>query len=211
MNRADTFFTQSEKDAISAAIKDVENKTAGEVAVMVVDESDSYPEAVILAGIIFGGFAGLIIADFFLGASLWHFIPLAFGFSLLASLLIRRAPSLLRYFISPARLEERVEKRALRAFYEQGLYKTRDNTGVLFFLSLFERKVWVLADEGIYQKIDKTELAAYATEVAAAVKSGNAAAVLCTEITRVGAILAEHFPIKDDDTNELSNRVIVGG
>ncbi len=210
MNKADTLFSEADKRKISATIKTVEEKTAGEVAVMVVDQSDSYPEAAILGGVMLGGLGGLLVTDFLFHDSLWYFVPVAFVLALLAGWILQKIPTALRFFVPADRLEERVRNRALRAFYEQGLYKTRDNTGVLFFISLFEHKVWVLADEGIYEKIDQEELSTYAAEVATAVKSGRACAGLCQQIEKVGEILAHHFPIKDDDTDELSNIVITG-
>lgn len=209
MHRADTFFSIDEKERISAAIRAVEGTTAGEVAVMVVDESDSYPEGRILAGIVSGGLLALAIAEYFFSDSLWHFAILAAvtvpAFGWLAGVLT----PLKRFFIADARLAEQVEKRALAAFYEKGLYKTRDATGVLFFISLLERRVWILADKGIYEKISQATLSEHAKVVAAAVKSGQAATVLCEQIKAVGQVLAEHFPIKADDTNELSDEVMI--
>ena len=63
------------------------------------------------------------------------------------------------------RKEHAVRERAQQAFFEKGLYKTKENTGVLFFLSLLERKVWILADKGIYQKIGQETLDRYAKTV----------------------------------------------
>jgi putative membrane protein len=113
----------------------------------------------------------------------------------------------LRFFVPAGRLESRVQDRALRAFYEKGLYKTQDDTGVLFFISLFEHRVWILADEGIYSKITHDDLQEYAQDIARGVKSGTATAALCREIHNVGTVLAEHFPIKPGDINELSNKI----
>lgn len=207
--KAETFFNDSEKENISGAIREVETRTAGEVAVMVVDRSDTYPEARFLAGILIGGLLGLIITDLFFDDSLWHYVPMTVLFAAIIGFGIGFAPSLLRFFVTPGRLETKVNERAIRAFYEKGLYKTRDDTGVLFFLSLFEHKVWVLADEGIYSKISQENLQEYAQDIATSVKKGTAGEALCREIRNVGEILARHFPIKQDDTNELSNKVII--
>jgi len=208
--KAETFFTGQEKEEIEAAIREVEKKTAGEVAVMVVDQSDSYPEAVILGGVATGGMAALITADMLLQASLWYFVPLAALLSVLFGWITDTIPALKRFFVPASRLEEQVRERAVRSFYEKELYQTRDDTGVLFFISLLEHKVWVLADKGIYSRITQDELQEYATGVAQGIRNGAAAGALCRAIRSVGQVLAEHFPIKTDDTNELSNRVIIG-
>jgi len=206
--KAETLFTQEDHKKITETIREVETKTAGEVAVMVVDRSDTYPEARIMAGILLGGLLALFIADRFFDDSLWIFAPLTTTLAFLFGWGAKFVPSVLRFFVPADRLESRVQERALRAFYEKELYKTQDDTGVLFFISLFEHRVWILADEGIYSKIDHNDLQEYALDIARGVKSGTAATALCREIHNVGAILAEHFPIKPDDINELSNKVL---
>lgn len=208
--KAETFFSEAENQRIAATIAGVENKTSGEVVAMVVAASDTYPEASLLAGLTIGGLAALVITDFFLADSLGYFVPLLVGSAILVSSLAKLFPPLLRLFIPGRRLETRVAERALRAFYEKKLHATRDNTGVLFFISLLERKVWILADSGIYQKISQDALMAHANDIAVGIKHGQACNALCSQIEAVGIILARHFPIKADDANELSNQVLTG-
>ncbi|MFA6498491.1 MAG: hypothetical protein WC256_04345 [Desulfurivibrionaceae bacterium] len=210
MMKAEKFFTEVEKRQIAATIGEVEKKTSGEVAAMVVTASDTYPEATLLAGLTIGGLAALLITDLFLGDTLGYFLPLLLCGTTLVGSLAKIFPPLLRLFIPGSRLETRVAERALRAFYQKKLHTTRDNTGVLFFISLLERKVWILADSGIYQKISQETLMAHASDIATGIKQGQACNALCREIEAVGVILARHFPIKPDDTNELSNEVITG-
>ena len=208
--RAETFFTEAEKQRIAATISGVEEKTSGEVVAMVVDSSDTYPEARILAGLSIGGLIALVITDLFLADSLGYFLPLVLGGATLVGSLATICPPLLRLFIPESRKELRVAERALRTFYEKELHTTRDNTGVLFFISLLEHKVWILADRGISLKISQETLQAYANEVATGIRQGQACDALCREIEAVGDILASHFPVKTDDTNELSNQVLTG-
>ena len=112
-------------------------------------------------------------------------------------------------FIGLKRREETVRERAVRAFYEKGLYKTRKNTGVLFFLSLLEHKVWVLADRGIYEKIDQETLNRFANSISQGIRDGQACDALCQATKEAGELLARHFPITPGDTDELSNEVMV--
>ncbi|MCX5864137.1 MAG: hypothetical protein NTW42_03570 [Deltaproteobacteria bacterium] len=210
MTHAETFFTEAERQQIAATIGEVEKKTSGEVVAMVVAASDTYPEARLLAGLTIGGLAALLITDLFLADSLGYFVPLLLCGTMAVGSLAKIFPPLLRLFIPDSRLETRVAERALRAFYEKKLHATRDNTGVLFFISLLERKVWILADSGIYQKISQDALLAHASDIATGIKQGQACNALCRQIEAVGVILAQHFPIKADDTNELSNELITG-
>jgi putative membrane protein len=208
--KAEKFFTAGEKAEIAAAIKEVEKNTAGEIAVMVVDESDSYPEGNILAGIIIGGLLSLVITDLFFEDSLTVFAIFFAGLSLATGWISDHVPALKRIFISKNRSDEMVREQAVQSFYEKGMHKTRDATGVFFFISLFEHKVWILADTGIYSRISQQELQVYATDMAQGIRQGGAAAILCREIAKLGEVLAEHFPARQDDENELSNGVIVG-
>lgn len=208
--KAETFFSEEEKARICATIEGVEKTTAGEIEVMVVDASDTYPEGRLLVGVLVGGLLALVLTDRFLAASLWSFVPLAVLLAILSSWGSRFLPFVHRLFVPESRIEARVRARALRAFYEKGLYRTRHSTGVLFFISLFERKVWVLADKGIYEKISSEALQAHARETARGIKGRQATEALCREITKVGEILARHFPVCPDDTNELSDEVIIG-
>lgn len=210
MIKAETFFTEAENLQIAATISEVEKKTSGEVVAMVVSASDTYPEASLLAGLSIGGLTALIITDLFLHDSLGYFLPLLACGTILASSLAKISPPLLRWFIPENRLENRVAERALRSFYEKKLHATRDNTGVLFFISLLEHKVWILADTGIYEKISQETLLAYANDIATGIKQGKGCAALCRQIEAVGSILAQHFPVKTDDINELSNQVLTG-
>jgi putative membrane protein len=82
------------------------------------------------------------------------------------------------------------------------------NTGVLFFISLLEHKVWVLADKGIYEKIDQEALNKFARAVSLGVKEGRACDALCQAIIEAGDVLAKHFPLTPGDTNELTDKVI---
>jgi len=208
--KAEDFFSTQDKERIAEAVRQVELTTAGEVVVQVVDGSDTYPEGRILAGMVLGGLAALAVTDFWLADNLWLFLPLALVLIAIAGWLVAWLPPLHRFFVHPGRLAGQVAEQALVSFYERGLYKTCGATGVLFFISLFEHKVRVLADQGIYEKISQETLQKYADEVALGVKAGNAPEVLCREIARVGEILALHFPIAADDTNELANEVRVG-
>jgi len=210
MMNAETFFTEAENRQIAATIAGVEKKTSGEVVAMVVTASDTYPEATLLAGLTIGGLAALLITDLFLADSLGYFLPLMITGIIGVGGLAKILPPLLRMFIPESRLEARVSERALRAFYEKGLHATRDNTGVLFFISLLEHKVWILADTGIYRQIPQETLLVYANDIAVGIKQGQACNALCRQIEAVGNILARHFPVKSDDTNELSNQVLTG-
>ncbi|MEK7331954.1 MAG: hypothetical protein AAB017_01120, partial [Nitrospirota bacterium] len=134
----------------------------------------------------------------------------SFIFFFPALFMFNKIPVLKTAFIGKKRMAEAVRLRTVRAFYERGLYKTKNNTGVLFFISLLERKVWVLADKGIYEKIKQESLNKFASIVSKGIREGHACDALCAAIKESGELLAAHFPITPDDTNELSDHVMTG-
>lgn len=206
--KADKFFTKEERERIKATTRDVESRTIGEVAVMMVDSSDQYIEAEIIGGILLGSLLSLIITMLYFHSSIWSYVPLSFLFFFPSSFIFKKMPAIKTVFIGAKRKNRVVRERAVRAFHEKGLYKTKKNTGVLFFLSLLERKVWVLADRGIHEKIEQETLNKFAKTVSQGIRDGRACDALCEAIKEAGELLARYFPITPGDTNELTDDVM---
>jgi putative membrane protein len=217
--KSDKFFSKEESERIKKTTIDVESRTIGEIAVMVIEHSSLYREAELIGSVLSGSLIALIVteilfhfsekvAEFFFHSTMWLFIPLAVVFFFIFRALFKSIPSLKFAFVGGKRKEEAVKERALRAFYEKGLYKTRQNTGVLFFLSLLERKVWVLADKGIHGKIHQQTLNRFANIVSQGIKEGRACDALCEAIMEAGEVLAKHFPCVAGDVDELPDDVM---
>jgi len=206
--KSERFFIAEEKERLKAATHEVESRTIGEIVVMVVDHSDHYIEAEVLGSVLLGSLLSLILAVLFFHSSIWSYIPLSFIFFFPCWFLFIKVEALKRLFIGIRRKEEAVRLRAERAFFERGLYTTKKNTGVLFFISLLERKVWVLADKGIYEKMDQETLNRFANDVSRGIKEGRAFEALSQTIQAIGVLLSQYFPITPDDTDELSNDVM---
>ena len=102
-----------------------------------------------------------------------------------------------------------LEDVALDEFYRLGMQKTRDRTGILLLVILAERKFRILADTGINSKVEQNTWNEIAAKLSGFFKSGNYLQGVTEVVSEMGNILAKHFPIKADDTNELSNEVSV--
>jgi putative membrane protein len=207
-SKAEKFFTAEEKERLKAITQEVESRTIGEIVVMVVDRSDHYIDAEVLGGALLGSLLSLILTLLFFHSSIWSYVPLSFLFFFPCRFLFQKVDGLKKLFIGVRRKEEAVRLRAERAFFERGLYKTKRNTGVLFFLSLLERKVWILADKGIYEKMEQETLNRFANEVSRGIREGRACGALSKAIQEIGVVLSRHFPITSDDTDELPDEVM---
>ncbi|GFO64178.1 TPM domain-containing protein [Geomonas paludis] len=206
---ADDFFSQADKEAIKQAVARAEARSSGEIATMVVSESDRYREAEALGALLLSGFVGVVVAVLLHHVTIWTYIPVVVLLYYPVLLFLRRFPRLKLSFVGPRRLAEAVSERALVAFYQQGLYRTRMETGILIFISLLERKVWIVGDRGINEKIPPGYWKTLAERLAQGLREGRGAQAVCEVVEACGNELQRHFPRRDDDRNELSDEMII--
>ncbi|MCH8890414.1 MAG: hypothetical protein IH827_04975 [Myxococcales bacterium] len=102
-----------------------------------------------------------------------------------------------------------VDLRAQIEFYEIEMTQTQDRTGILLFVSLLEHRAVVLADRSIAEKLDAKIWQELVDLMIQGVKRGDLAAGMTQAIQRCGELLSPHFPIADDDINELRNHLVV--
>ena len=208
MKHAADFFSADERELIRQAVHAAEASTSGEIATMVVDESDPYHDAIVLGGILFAGLLAMVAAIVLQHITIWFYIPAVFLLYMPCRALFVRVPVLKLPLLTRGRIDRAVRDRAVRAFYEKGLYRTRHATGILLFISLLERKVWILGDRGINDKIPSSSWQGLAHELSAGLREGRACEALCAVVGKCGAALKEHFPHTPDDLNELPDDVI---
>lgn len=96
---------------------------------------------------------------------------------------------------------------ALKEFRRLKMDKTRDKTGVILLILLKEKKFYILADEGINSKVEQNTWDKIAETLRENFIMGNFRDGIIETIKSIGKNLHNHFPIKEDDTNELSNKV----
>lgn len=199
-------FSESDRQRIQAAVRAAEERTAGEIAVVYTRRAGDY--AFRRASLSFG----LSVAASSEALLLFPEVPpvlILLGqlpVALLAYLAFGWAP-LLRLIAGRAVREACVRERALRSFVEDGVTETRDRSGVLIFLSEAEHQVIILADKGINDRVAPTEWQQDVASLVSAIAAGRAAEGVVAVVERIGGLLAEAFPRRDDDENELSDAV----
>jgi putative membrane protein len=206
-NNAKTFFTEEERKRIEQAVNAVEKRTSGEIVPLVVDASYDYPRAEILGAGLFSLASAVFLTWLFGGESVWVFLPLFFLLYFPFKWMIRLCPSLRRRLIHPAEIDAEVEEKALVSFLEGGLHRTRDETGILILISLFERRVYVLADRGINAVVPADTWDEIVHTVTEGIHEGKTCEALCTAIGRCGELLEGPFPVREGDTDELPNLI----
>jgi putative membrane protein len=200
-------LTEEDKKAIAEAIKRAETLTSGEIIFAVSDAADRYLHATLQAAL-----AGSILATLIylllptaqtIGMVLWvEFVAFALFYALIPHFPWRR------WFIAAREMDEHVQEAAFREFYAGGLYKTRAANGILIYLSSLERRVVVLGDKGIHEKMGDHHWGEVRDLIISGIKSGKAREGICAAVASCGKALAEHFPYRPDDVNEIPNDVI---
>jgi putative membrane protein len=113
---------------------------------MVVPESYTYPRAALLGALTISLVIGLASTLVLKNESLRLFLLIFIPCLLLLNYLIARVKPVKRLFITGREMDEEVAEAAVASFYNNGLYKTRDETGILIYISIFEKRIWILAD-----------------------------------------------------------------
>jgi uncharacterized membrane protein len=107
-------------------------------------------------------------------------------------------------------IEEDVLDHAAFIFEELAMHRTRDRNGVLIYLSVADRKLAVIGDQGIDNRVPEN----FWNDVLGLLKlhlaAGRAAAGIVEAVHMVGEKLRLHFPVKHDDRDELPNEVTFG-
>jgi putative membrane protein len=118
-------------------------------------------------------------------------------------------PAVIQLFTSKERMAFKVRRRAELAFYEHGLHKTREGTGILIMASLLERRVQVLADKAINDRVPPSTWDALVNDLLQGIKDGRSTEAFCRAIAACGDHLAQHFPARPgDNPDELADDLI---
>jgi uncharacterized membrane protein len=100
--------------------------------------------------------------------------------------------------------------RATEMFELLGMTETRDRNAVLTYLSLDDHYLAVIGDRNIHDRMGQP----YWEELAGVLRShlvrGCPGDGLLAVLERLGLDLAQHFPRRSDDTDELPNQVTFG-
>ncbi len=205
-------FTNSEKEQIKLAVKELETVSCGEIVPYFVNSSDDYAEASWYTAGIFSGIAALLTAVL---SYLWllpvRMTPLEVSLVILGALVLGFLiplifPKTKRLIISSDRQRERVNQRALQAFMEEKVFETEERVGILIFISRLEHQVMVLGDEGISKKLSPDDWQHVVEEVVQGIKSNQIADGLVKSIALCKELLLKHgFVRKSTDYNELDD------
>ncbi len=214
-------FSKEDNEKIKKAVVQSEKNTSGEIATAITKESYDYAVYELVFAIICG-FIYFFIMLFFVGAvetklqsMFWdysvHYLLIFYGFSTFVIITIfyflANVAAIDRLIVPRKVMIKKVNERAVRHFMDSGVYKTKDRTGILIFISLLERRVELLADTGISAKIPEENWENIVEGIISGIRKGKIIENLSKAILECGKMLSEHFPIGPDDANELEDNI----
>jgi putative membrane protein len=202
-------FGEDERRAVREALAEAERRTVGEILPVVVERSDPHPGADWLAALSFVLVGSAALLAWLPWQHPVEVLLAQLGMGALGFGLARLLPELKRLFIFEDRATRVAEEQAFQEFYANGLHKTEAATGVLLFVSLLERRVVILADEGIDKVVEPGFWADTDEVILEGIRRGSLRQGLVAGIRRAGDRLARHFPWKEGDRNEVPDRVII--
>ena len=106
-------------------------------------------------------------------------------------------------------LRRSTRQRAREVFAQLGVWDTAENSGVLIYVQLVDRRIEIVADRGIAAKVAQAEWDAICRAMERAFKQNQYEAGALEAIQAVTAILARHFPADAVNLNELPDKPAV--
>ncbi len=110
---------------------------------------------------------------------------------------------------APLLHDQSARERALDIFSGLRIWDTAHNNGVLIYLLLADRKVEIVADRGIDEKVGASGWEKICRDMEAEFKAGHFEAGVIKGIESVSRNLAAHFPPDAHPRNELPDKPVV--
>ena len=200
-----TLITGQQKDYLEGRIQEIESRTDAEIVMVLAKKSDNYGYAPTL----FAACTSMLIPlaslfwPFWLSLSEVVFIQFMAFFGLT---ILLRIPALVRLVVPRRTKFLRASNIAMRQFLTQQVHTTKDNLGLLIFVSELEHYIEIIPDHGL-TRIENTVWEMAITNAIPLLQRGRVEESFKSIIDLIGSELVEHFP-KTSDKAELPNRLI---
>ena len=225
MKNIDTFFDDSDRRRIREAVTEAETHTSAEIVPVLTESSGRYDRAEDLAGCVLSigllSLCWLKFQDVLIDGS-WQtqrvpslqlglpeiLLILVLGF-VSGSFLASRVWWIRRLFCSRREMAACLRERAIQAFQIHRVGRTQGATGVIIFISSFERMVFVMGDADISKHFKNEDFVEVKNAIIDGFRINQFGDGLVEGIRLCGQKLRQHYPLQPGDENELSNDLIL--
>lgn len=186
-------------------IEQIEKESDAEIVVYIRPASHHYFEISLSFG--------LLIA--FLAFTFFIFYPVVFGDLLIYTVTVLSffAGTLLCHYIRPLqgvfltkeKTKKQVEIMARAAFQKGGIHHTKNKTGVLFYASVLEKQVYIVADREVLTSIPPDEWEKINHLFNGIFKQGQMTSAFLLALENTKPVFAEYVPASEEKINELAD------
>jgi putative membrane protein len=215
------FLSDAEREAINREIAAAEKNTCAEIVPAIAASSGRYDRAEDLGGLLLAlvafTAAWLLFqrdvppdewnAKVSLLLELPALLAILVGGFILGAFVTSRVSWLRRLLATRSEMEEEVVQRAWETFARCRIGRTAEGTGILIYISLFERMVCVLGDDAVAQKLGDEVWTEIKDVIVGGLRSGEPASAIVAAVRRSGELLTRAFPVRAADVNELVNEI----
>lgn len=209
-------LSEQDKDRLAARVAALEAMTGAQVVTALVARSDSYPEAPwkafalgTAAAAMFAAACSLLARDWEAGQSALYNAVAILGCGVTLALLAIFVAPLARLFTGRLRCSVEVGQHARSLFFDRGLDRTRGRVGILLLVSLFERQVVLLADDGFEGRVGDADWQELTQRVTFLLRHGGAIGALQAALEGLEALLLSRGFRGDGSANELPDSIVV--
>jgi len=221
MKKASQYFTDEEKKEITDAVLKAESLTSAEIVPVAATCSGRYDRAEDIIGVFFGIIAMIVVwsiapnPDAEIAGS-WGDAPVALflalsviGGFIIGAVIGSRIGWLRKLFTPRSELSVSVKDRAALTFFDQRIHHTSSESGLLFYVSFFERQAVVMGDEKVEKELGSKAIESLCSKFTQSLSNDvRPAEAMIAVINEAGELLSEVLPQSDTEQNELAEALV---
>ncbi len=196
-------FNENFKSNLYETIEDIENNSLVEVVSIIKAKSGNYRDVSlwIASAFMFLIDSWLMFSKFEVGVYYIYLITII-SF-IIVYLLTELIKPWKRLFVSKKRMRRNTEIYGRAVFQKGGIRFTNERIGVLFYMSLFEKQVFILPDRGALTAVPDEEWQKINTDFQNIFTESNIADAFIRELKKCKEIFAKYILPVENDINEL--------
>ena len=196
-------FNEDFKAKLYETIEDIENNSLIEVVAVVKANSGKYRDVSLWVSIV----VMFITYSFFMFSPFIFEVYFIYFFSMLSLvityLLVEWIRPLKRFFTKKKRLIKNTDIYARAVFQKGGIRFTNEKIGMLIYVSLYEKRVKIIADRGAFTLVPNEFWKKFKYDFISIFEKDNEADAFIEELKKMKPIFAEYILPIENDINEL--------
>ena len=196
-------FNEDFRTKLYETIELIENNSLVEMVVIIKEHSGKYRDIPVWAGLIFS----FLLYTFFMFSHIAFDVYMIYGMTVLSFFFIYGLVSIshftVPFLIKKKRKLRNVEISARAIFQKGGIRFTQERIGVLIYVSLLEKQVFILPDRGAEKAIPVDEWKEMKQDFQQIFNASDIPGALIDTMKKWQPVFAKHIPPIENDINEL--------